>query len=123
MRSKSISQSLLMCLLVVLAFAICASPVLAQLPTPTPPTYWTGLGDGHNWFDCANWDNGCPDQSKDAFINNGGGVIINSPNAMARSLTIGLAQGNSGSLEVNGPGSLALPRCPGDSNLGAIYVG
>ena len=118
MKNKSLSQSVLICLFAILAFVVCNSPAGAD----TTSTYWTGTSS--DWFSSANWNNGVPTSSLDAYINNSGKAGINNPNAIAQSLTLGLNAGDSGTVLVSGPyGSLSIPQnCP--NNIpGAIYVG
>jgi hypothetical protein len=89
-------------------------------------TNWTA-DDGH-WFVCENWDNGCPDVCKDAYVNNGGHVHIQGRVASARSLTIGSGPNDKGIVSVEAGGQLRLPQ---DNerfivlhpHRGSIYVG
>lgn len=123
MKNKSPSQSVLICLFVVVAFVAYNSPARAAADTTT----WTGAVSG-DWFDEGNWDNGVPTSSTDAFINNGGKAQINSTGATARSLTLGASIGDSGTVVVDGAagGSLDLPPADNGEELpvqGAIYVG
>ncbi len=114
MKNKSALQSILICLFVVLAFAAYNSPARADSTT------WTG-GSG-DWFTDANWTNHVPGPSTDAFINNGGNATINSSNASAHSLTLGLNPGDSGTVSVDGTNA-ALSLADPSENLGPIYVG
>lgn len=116
MRQKSISPSVLICLLVVLVFAVYTSPVRAATTT------WTGSVNG-DWFTDHNWTNYVPTSSTDAYFNNGGKAQISTnSSATARSLTLGLNLGDSGAVDVYGPNaSLVVAdslNIPGD-----IYVG
>lgn len=108
MKSKSASHSVLIGLFVVLAFAVYSSPARADSTT------W--IGEGTDWFDARNWDNGVPTAATDAFINNGSKVGINRPGATARSLTLGANAGQSGEVSVDGTtgGNLVIP--PGDAS-------
>jgi T5SS/PEP-CTERM-associated repeat protein len=66
-------------------------------------TTWT---DGtSSWFTPTNWDHGEPDPSTDAQINNGGTaqIIIDVPQAVALSLTLGLNSDQSGTVQVSAP--------------------
>jgi T5SS/PEP-CTERM-associated repeat protein len=58
-----------------------------------------------NWFIGTNWDNGEPDLTTDAQINNGGTaqILTDVPQAVALSLTLDLNAGNSGTVEVSPP--------------------
>lgn len=123
MKKKSASHSVLICLFIVLAFAVYSSPARADTTT------WTGASN-RDWFSATNWDHGVPTSSTDAFINNGDKVEINRSGATARSLTLGVNQGNSGTVWVNGAngGSLdAVAQACAEGNAdpkdGAIYVG
>ena len=121
MKNKYTSQSVLICLFVVLAFAVYGSPARATCMT----TYWTGAVD-NDWFNPSNWDPCEPDSSTDAFINNGGKVAINESGATARSLTLGANIGDSGTVLVDGrDASLELAGCYGEDDpvVGALYVG
>ena len=69
-------------------------------------TNWTGAVD-NNWFTCTNWDNRCPDSSKNAYINNAGTADVNSAGAVACNLTLGVDVVQSGKVSVAG-GSLAV---------------
>ncbi|MDQ6656347.1 MAG: hypothetical protein M3Y80_11100 [Verrucomicrobiota bacterium] len=90
-------------------------------------TIWTGNGDGQNWFDGNNWNSGIPNYSVNAFINNGRKAGVNTPGAVAQSLTLGAYLGNSGAVSVDGStgGTLSTSQCAGDGSRigGAIYVG
>lgn len=90
-------------------------------------TRWTASGGG-DWFSGTNWDNGIPALSLDAFVNNGGTPKINGFQARAQTLTLGAAESESGSLEVDGTdgGFLAVGPCgfcDGSSPEGSLYVG
>lgn len=120
MKNKSASQSVLIGLFVVLAFAICNSSALAQTPTPARTTWTDGTG---NWFTDSNWDHGQPNPSTDAFINNGGRAAIANL-ATTRSLTLGDSQGDSGTVKVYGDfHSLGIYEDCGNNVPGDIYVG
>ena len=124
MKNKSILQSLLIGLFLVLAFALCNSSALAQ----TPQTHWTNLGAPNpDWFLGHNWDNGVPDSLTDAYINIKQ-ALINTPNggygATARTLYLGFSQGDSGTLQVDGYLNYLgiFPDCANNAP-GDIYVG
>src|SRR5437899_1721095 len=99
MKNKSVSQSVLIGLFAAITLAVSTSPARAQLAN----THWTAAGAG-DWFVPGNWDNGVPDNSKYAFVNNGGKPQIGpSPTpAAAYWLTLGQYCGDSGSLRVDG---------------------
>lgn len=44
-------------------------------------TVWTGRGDGSDWFDGNNWDNGTPGAADSAVVNAGADVVLNAPSA------------------------------------------
>lgn len=119
---KSVSQSALTCLFVVLTFAVCNPSAQANT------TIW--IVSSGDWFSAANWNNGVPDINSDAFINNGGKATIAQP-AVARSLTLGSAPGDSGAVSVDGANGGRLALAPSNSPedpapapaQGAIYVG
>jgi hypothetical protein len=79
----------------------------------------------HHWrlVHRANWSNGVPTCSLDAYINNGGGAAINS-GATALSLTLGENTTDSGRVSVDGTngGNLVVQAC-GNGPLGDITVG
>lgn len=106
MKNKSASHSALIVLFTVLAFGVYSSPARAQASTNWRVT----TGD---WFTDANWSNHVPTLLTDAFINDAGKAQINGPGANAKSLTLGLNQGDSGSVTVDGTnpndGSLSVP--------------
>lgn len=114
--------SLLIGCLVALAFA---SPAFAQTPTPTPRTTWTGISD--SWFSCGKWDNGCPNASTEALINNGGKAAISTTGATAYALVLGENAGDSGQVDVNGGSLVLLPPAVIPEGVypitGSIYVG
>src|ERR1700686_1416461 len=124
MKNKSASQSVLICLFTVLAFTVYISPARAT------STSWINATSG-DWFNCMNnWSSGCPDSTTDAYVNNSGTAQVNSPNAIAQSLTLGLNPGNSGAVSVDGPapngGSLVVPDgCTNEEGIfpGLIAVG
>jgi hypothetical protein len=64
--------------------------VVCNLPAgaDATSTTWTDPNTTGDWFTAANWSNGVPTCSLDAYINNGGGAAINS-GATALSLTLG----------------------------------
>lgn len=104
MKKKSRSKSVLICLFTVLAFAVYNSPARAETRT------WRCTSD--DWFNPTCWEPlGVPTFLTDAFINNGGKATINGPvaMAMARSLTLGANAGESGTVSVQGGGSLNVP--------------
>ncbi len=118
MKTNLKSQSVLICLLLIFAFA--CSPVLAQ----TCSTSWTaGIGD---WFDCVNnWSNGCPTYTSLACINNRGTAQINNnANASAQRLTLGADTPDSGSLSVDGTnGGAVTIGDPDQPDIENIFVG
>jgi hypothetical protein len=70
MKNKSILQSILTGLFVVLVLAASNSIVRAQ---DCRATTWTNQGVTGSWFDYHNWDNnGVPDNNHCALIDNGG---------------------------------------------------
>ena len=86
----------------VCVLAICSAPALAQIPTPSPSTTWTGgVGD---WFNETNWSNDTvPNASLNALINNGGTAQITSAEAgVAETATLGLNLVDSGTVTVDG---------------------
>src|SRR2546430_3043957 len=105
MKNKSASQSVLVCLFTVAAFAVYSSPAEADTTT------WTGASST-DWFNDANWTNHVPSSSTDAFINNGGKPQINSSGATARSLTLGLNAAQSRTLTGNGTNGGVLDVVP-----------
>ncbi len=128
MKKTSAIPSVLICLFTALTFAVSSPAARASNPTTT----WIGASNG-DWFNPGNWNNGVPDYSKDAFINNGGRAEINHSGATARTLTLGEAPGNAGTVSVDGlnGGSLSVGSGPRPSSQpaaipsdeGAIYVG
>jgi hypothetical protein len=113
MKNKSSSQSVLICLFILLAFAVCNLPARVGATS----TNWIDISSG-NWFADANWDNHVPTTSTDAYVNNAGTAQVNThnPDATAQSLTLGLDAGNSGTVTVDGTlnGTLSIPPggCP-----------
>ncbi len=113
------AHRILICLLAALTFA--AFKPAARADT----TNWIADGD---WFNAANWDNGVPGTSTDAFINNGGKSEINGFQATARALTLGAAESDAGTLSVDGTtgGFLSVGpcfNCNGAAVEGSVYVG
>lgn len=101
-------------LLAITALILCASSALAQTPTPTT-TWRDGTG---SWFEATNWDNGVPNSTTAAQLNNGGTAQISAdvPKARALSLTLGLNPHDSGTVQVSPPhGDLIVEE--------AIFVG
>lgn len=116
MKTKSSSpKHLLICL--ALAFAAYAAPLSAAI------TAWTGASD-NNWFNPANWTNGVPTASVDAFINTGKAAIYTA-GANARTVTIGANSGDSGGLIVDGTngGSLTVSVGCGGNTEDPNYIG
>ena len=72
---------------------------------------WTNPAVG-NWFVASNWSSGVvPDAGQDPVINDGGLALVSSAGAVAHDLVLGpslFLSGNSGSLDVQGPGVLTL---------------
>jgi hypothetical protein len=106
MKKRSLSQSILtgLFLLLVLAVSNCISH--AQTCPPSTTTNWVGTPTGSGeFFDPANWSAGCrPNGGTNAFVN--GGVISTfdpnvSPNAYVHILVLGANQGDSGSVKVD----------------------
>ena len=126
MKSKSVAQSLLAFVPIVLACTLFSSPARA-----TSTTVWISPSAG-DWFHAPNWSTGVPSGTADAFVNNGNKVSIDSPGATARSPTLGAAVGDSGTLLVDGSagpnlgGSLDVGpcfNCEGTSVEGTLYIG
>lgn len=97
-----------------------------DLCLPGDRTNWTA--DEGDWFHCENWDNGCPDVCKDAYVNNGGHAHIQGGVARARSLTIGHDPNHKGIVSVDEGGELRLPQDSYDPGAphpqhGSVYVG
>src|SRR3954453_17637014 len=59
-----------------------------------------------NWSVASNWYPNVPNSGSLAFINNGGLVLLNSPGAAANFLYLGEYSGDSGFMDVSGPGNL-----------------
>lgn len=107
--ARTLTRNTILLALIGLAFS--ASSVVAAT------TIWTLNGTG-SWFTSSNWDHGEPDPLTDAQINNGGTarIIIDVPQAVALSLTLGLNANQSGTVEVSAPhGGLSVGQ--------AIFVG
>ena len=98
MKNKSASQSALICLFTVLAFALCNSSARGDC-TDT----WSNTSSG-DWFTAANWSNGVPTSSTSACINDGGTAQINSSDgtAFAYTLTLGNASTETGTVVIDG---------------------
>ena len=92
---------------ILLTIAGLALPISAAFGAPTIWTDATG-----SWFTCGNWSLGCPDSTTDAQINNGGTaqIFVQAPSANAKTLTLGLNTGDSGTVSVgtNNFGTLAV---------------
>jgi T5SS/PEP-CTERM-associated repeat protein len=120
MKYNAKSSPILIRFLILLAFALCELSALAATTT------WTGNGRSTSWFEAGNWNNGVPNLSTDAIINNGSEARINGGSAAAHSLTLGLSAQDSGTVKVIG-GSLTLPpTAPLNASFpveGTIYVG
>lgn len=110
MKTKSTSQTARKLTGNAILFAITALTLTACWPAVAladdclTVTKWR-VGTG-SWFDCPNnWDNGCPNSSKAAQINNSGTaqILADAPMAEACSLTLGLNIGDSGTVEVSPP--------------------
>lgn len=117
MKNKSSSQSVLICLFIVLAFAV------FSLPARVDATSTNWIDTTGDWFTDANWDNHVPTTSTDAFTNNAGTAQINiSTPARAQSLTLGLNATDSGTVTVDGThsGNLSVP--PGGCPLDPIDI-
>jgi len=88
----------------------------------TMVTNWTGNGDGSNWHDGTNWDNGIPDLQKQAIIDDAG-AFISITNHIASARAIRLIQGNIAidtSLQVDGQQSMT--QTIGIENLSAGQI-
>jgi hypothetical protein len=97
MKNRSASLSLLIGTFVVMVLAASSSTVRAQSCTST--TTWT---DGNSsWFNSLNWNNGTPDSTKCAYINNGGQAGVHGGNAVAQNIILGNSQNQSGLVTVD----------------------
>jgi T5SS/PEP-CTERM-associated repeat protein len=114
------------------ALALCLSPASAQILdgeiNGLSTTTWTdGVGD---WFTPDNWDNGVPDSSLGARVNNGGTAQIGVPDAASSTLTLGLAASDSGTVTVDGGGTLNVSLfdpehcslCVGSAGTGTLDI-
>lgn len=111
MKSKSVAQSLLAFVPIVLACALFSSPARA-----TSTTVWISPSSG-DWFHAPNWSTGVPSSTADTFLNNGVKVSIDAPGATARSLNVGVAGGDFGAVLIDGSagasgGTLHVAPCP-----------
>ena len=64
---------------------------LLSVSTIKAQTQWTGNGDGNNWGDAANWDNGLPVAGSDVIIDIGDSstiILINDPVPVLGSLQL-----------------------------------
>ncbi|MEZ0275401.1 MAG: hypothetical protein ACAH88_10890, partial [Roseimicrobium sp.] len=78
-----------------------ASPAAAQ-------TTWNNAGSG-SWFTSSNWSPAVtPAATTNVTINNGGTAQVTAAGAVARSVVLGAALGQSGNLEITGPGTLVV---------------
>ncbi len=102
MKAKSTSQTARMVIKKLMVIWISAL-VLPMSAVFGATTIWVDGAD--SWFDGTNWSNGEPDLTTDAQINNGGTaqITLNAPQAVARSLTLGLNADDSGTVEVGPP--------------------
>lgn len=120
MKNKSVLQSILTGLFVVLVLVAPNSIVRAQ---NCPSETWIdGAGD---WFNPNNWSGGCvPLPTTDAYINNGGEAQIHGgpAHATAYSVVLGDNQGDSGSVTIDTDHSAVLDL--GEASCrGNIYIG
>jgi T5SS/PEP-CTERM-associated repeat protein len=106
MKNKSILQSILTGLFVVLALAASNSIVRAQCPSTT----WNNNSKTGNWDDATNW-NPCLPHDSDTSINIGVANITTIPNPLRlpHSLTIGDGTADSGGLIINVPQATNVP--------------
>ena len=82
-------------------------------PLATAQTHWDAGGDGLDWLDPDNWDNGVPHLGKDGFIGRGGtaevGGIEPGQSIDAQNLTIGFSTDDSPPIgSPQGPGTLDI---------------
>ena len=117
--TKSIGRSPLQLGFVLIPLALTLVCFALSPPAQASSTYWTDTSG--DWFTAANWSNGVPTCSLDAYINNAGTAQINSSGATALSLTLGHYTTDSGTVSVSG-GTLVVQVC-GNGLLGDIYVG
>jgi T5SS/PEP-CTERM-associated repeat protein len=85
-------------------------------------TMWTnGTGD---WLDASHWDNGLPNATTDAQVNNGGIAQIGAPGAAAQNLTLGLALSDSGTISVGAGGVLDVTNfiTVGSAGAGSLAI-
>jgi hypothetical protein len=67
--------------------SICLATIC--ITTTQAQTTWDGSGDGTNWFDSANWDNGIPVDGDTAIISSvGSGIVLTGQTANLASFTI-----------------------------------
>ena len=94
------------------AFVVLCGLVLFSAPA-FAATQWTGLGDGVDWFDPANWDNGVPTNIQDTQIPGAGfSILLDGPGANS----LGIAVLASSTLTVGGTGNW-------NNNGGDFYLG
>jgi hypothetical protein len=118
MKNKSVLQSILTGLFVVLVLATSNSTVRAQSCTST--TTWNA--GTSSWFNSLNWSNGIPDSTKCAYINNGGQAGVHGGNAVAQNIILGNSQNQSGLVTVDTDHTSILDA--GTSSCrGEIYIG
>ena len=125
MKNKSVLQSILTGLFVVLVLAASNSIVRAQSP---PTTSWIDPGGDPlgDWFNPDNWSNGVPNALVDAFISlvDPAQTKILGGDAMAYSLTLGENQGDSGVVLVEGSSQVFSALDVGGSTCGGnITIG
>ena len=118
MKNRSTSQSVLIGLFVILVLAASNSIVRAQSCTST--TTWSG--GNSSWFNSLNWNNGIPNSTKCAYINNGGHAGVHGAPAVAQHIILGNSQNQSGLVTVDTDHNSILDAgtssCRGD-----IYIG
>ena len=119
MKNKSVLQSILAGLFVVLVLVASNSIVRAQGSPPT--TNW--IGTSGDWFTATNWSGVQPNPLVDAFINNTGAAqILLGGDGKAHSLTLGDNQGDLGSVSIGDTSSI-LEIGDGSACHGTIYIG
>ena len=96
MQSPPAKIVMALCVIVLAAFVL---PATAN--TTTNWTFTTG-----DWFTPSHWDNGLPDLTNGAQINNGGTAQIMSGSAVADYVTLGFNGSDSGTLSVSGVGTM-----------------
>jgi T5SS/PEP-CTERM-associated repeat protein len=93
-------------LLTIAAVGLCVWSAVTPAAGCTLTTTWNYMGSG-SWFDRNKWNNGVPNSSEDAFINNTGTANIDSTGAVACDLILGYNMADSGNVSIGG-GTLTL---------------